>query len=341
VRQPEVARLAALVLALIVVVPVARAGSTAARSGAFLLEFLSNGRASALSAMTVAPDHRPFPDTAITADLFLHRGLRRGTSLVLVHGFTPQGKDDPRVQDAARLLARAGFDVAVPTIAGLTLGRLGLEDVEPVVAALAASRPPTVVISVSVGAGPALLAAADPRVRDQIGVVLSLGGYASAHEVVRFWLTGAYGYAGVSGRVRHDPEQVRAFVRANADRLVPSARATLEAADPETAERLLAAPPPDLAHYLDAVSPLRVARDVSARLILVHGRTDRAVPFTESLRLADARPARTRLVLVGAVDHVERADAAGWREALDFLALWQATYAFMSAAMPTARLISW
>jgi pimeloyl-ACP methyl ester carboxylesterase len=341
VRQPEVARLAALALALIVVVPVVLAGCTGLRSAAFLLEFLSGGRVSALSALTVAPDRRQFPNTTIDADLFLHRGLGRGTSLVLVHGFTPQGKDDPRVQDAAGLLARAGFDVTVPTIPGLTRGRLGLEDVEPVVAALAQIRPPALVISVSVGSGPALLAAADPRVRNQVGAVLSLGGYASAREVVRFWLTGAYGYAGVSGRVRHDPEQVRAFVRANADRLVPSARATLEAADPEAAERLLASPPSDLAQYLDAVSPLRVARDISARLILVHGRADRAVPFTESLRLADARPARTRLVLVGVVDHVERADAAGWREALDFLALWQATYAFMSAATPTARLISW
>jgi pimeloyl-ACP methyl ester carboxylesterase len=334
VRQPEVARLTALVLGLFVVVPVAHAGFTALCSGAFLLEFLSGGRAAALSAMTVPPDRRPFPTDAIAADLYLHRGLRRGTSLVLVHGFTPQGKDDPRVQDAAQLLARAGFDVAVPTISGLTRGRLGLEDVEPVVAAVAGSRPPALVISVSVGAGPALLAAADARVRHQVSAVLSLGGYASAREVVRFWLTGAYGYAGVSGRVNHDPEQVRAFVRANADRLVPSARMALEAVDPEAAERLLATPPPDLARYLDDVSPLRVARDVSARLILVHGRADRAVPFTESLRLADARPAGTTLVLVGVVDHVEGTDVASWRQALDLLALWQATYTFMSAATP-------
>jgi pimeloyl-ACP methyl ester carboxylesterase len=341
VRQPEVARLSALVLALIVIVPVARAGLTALTSGVFLLEFLSAGRAPMLSATTAAPDRQPFPGATVDADLFLSRGLRTGSSLVLVHGFTPEGKNDPRVQDAARLLARAGFDVIVPTIPGLTGGRLGPEDIEPVVATLAASRPPALVISVSVGAGPALLAAADPRVRAQVGAVLSLGGYASAHEVVRYWLTGAYGYAGVSGQVRHDPEQVRAFVRANADRLAPPVRTTLEETDPEAAERLLAAPPPDLARYLDALSPLRVARDISAHVILVHGRADRAVPFTESLRLADARPANTTLVLVGVVDHVEGARAAGWREALDFLVLWQAMYAFMSAGAPSGRLISW
>jgi len=46
----------------------------------------------------------------------------------------------------------------------------------PVTAALAARDAKTVLVGVSVGAGPALLAAADPRVRDRVSVVLSLGG---------------------------------------------------------------------------------------------------------------------------------------------------------------------
>ena len=57
---------------------------------------------------------------------------------MLVHGYSPEGKDDPRVRQAAALLARAGFDVAVPTIPGLTRGRLRPDDVEPVVATLTA-----------------------------------------------------------------------------------------------------------------------------------------------------------------------------------------------------------
>src|SRR2546430_6232807 len=49
-----------------------------------------------------------------------------------------EGKDDPRVREAAALLARSGFDVAVPAIPGLTRGRLRSDDVAPVVATLAA-----------------------------------------------------------------------------------------------------------------------------------------------------------------------------------------------------------
>jgi len=36
------------------------------------------------------------------------------------------------------------------------------------------------------------------------------------------------------------------------------------------------------------------------------------VPYTESLRLAAARPARTRVVLVGVLDHVEASRGASW-----------------------------
>ena len=326
-RQPEVVRLAALALALALAVPVAWAGWSALLAGAFLLEFLIRGRPAALSMLTAAPTRRPLLVPGASADLYVHAGLYAGAPLVLVHGFSPEGKDDPRVREAAALLSRTGFDVAVPTIPGLTRGRLGREDIEPVIATLAGRAASTLVVGVSVGAGPALLAAADPRVRDRVGAVLTLGGYASAHEVVRFWLTGAYGYEGIRGRVDHDPELVRTFVRANADRLDASSRAILEAADRDGAARLLTAPPPDLQQYLDALSPLRVARDIRARLVLVHGRADRAVPYTESLRLAAARPERTTLVLVGVVEHVEGRGASGWRGARDFLALWRVMYA--------------
>ena len=313
-----------------VVAPVVCAARTALLAGAFLVEFLTRGRP-VLSMLTDPPTRRPLALPGTAADLYLHAGLDAGRPLVLAHGFAPEGKDDPRVRDAAGLLARAGFDVAVPTIPGLTRGRLGSEDVEPVVGALAARDGRTVLIGVSVGAGPALLAAADPRVRERVSAVLSLGGYASAVEVLRFWLTGAYAYEGVRGRVEHDPELVRMFLRANADRLDPASRAALEAADREAAGRLLDAPPPDLQRYLDALSPIRVASGIGARLILVHGRADRAVPYTESLRLAAARPDRTTLVLVGLVEHVEGARGRGWSDARDLFALWRVMYALLGA----------
>jgi len=122
------------------------------------------------------------------------------------------------------------------------------------------------------------------------------------------------------------------FLRANGDRLDARSRALLESGDLEGVARFLAAPPVELQRHLDSLSPIRVARDIRARLVLVHGRTDRAVPYTESLRLAAARPERTTVVLVGVVDHVKSQGAVGWQGARDFLALWSAMYRLASGA---------
>ena len=303
------------------VAPVVDGGRRAALAAAFLVEFLTDGAVRALSGGAPPPAARA---AAPGIDVYVASRHGAAVPLVLVHGFAPQGKDEPRLRRAAALFTRAGFDVAVPTIPGLTRGRLRESDVAPVVAALELRREPTAIVSVSVGAGPALLAAADPRVRDRVAVVLSVGGYASARALLRFYLTGEYAWDGIQGRAHHDPALIRAFLEANED-LVASAGG-LEAGDPARAAALLDAPPAPLAALLDTLSPERVARDIRARLLLVHGREDVAVPYTESLRLAAARPARTRVALVGLLDHVDPAGRlyAGVR---DVVALWLMVYA--------------
>jgi pimeloyl-ACP methyl ester carboxylesterase len=318
VRQPEVGRrLSPLLAAALLVAPVVRATVDLVATALFLVEFLSAGQARPLTALTAAPRRVSLAVPDVAVDRWT-KGA--GVPLVLVHGYAPAGKDEPRVQQAAALLARAGFDVAVPTIPGLTRGRLRPEDVHPVVATLAARPTPSVVIAVSVGAGPALLAAADPAVRDRVPAVLSLGGYASAPELLRFFLTGEYAWGDVRGRVVHDPAVVRFFLEANADLLDTSVQSAL--ADPARAAAVLATPPPQVAALLASISPARVARDITARLVLVHGVDDRAVPYTESLRLAAARPEGTRVVLVHLVDHVEGTTwSTRWRSARELASL--------------------
>ena len=315
VRQPEITRLLALAAAAVVAFPVVLTARDLVVAVAFLVEFLSAGQARPLSALTGTPRREPLAVTGVAADRW---SWGEGSPLVLVHGYAPAGKDEPRVQQAAALLARAGYDVAVPTIPGLTRGRLRPDDVGSVLATVAARPGATAIVAVSVGAGPALLAAADPAVRDRTRVVLSLGGYASATELLRFFLTGEYAWNDVRGRVTHEPEIVRAFIEANADLLDTTAREALT--DPARAAATLAAPPPPVADLLARMSPERVARDIRARLLLVHGVNDRAVPYTESLRLAAARPEDTRVVLVHLLEHVEPGRGRAWLAAARELA---------------------
>ena len=132
--------------------------------------------------------------------------LRRAPGLVLVHGLSPEGKDDARLREAAGQLARAGWAVAVPTVRGLTALRLRPDDAGAVSASVQALRaagyPRVAILGVSLGAGPALLAAAGPDIAGNVSAVLALGGYASTVELLRYTLTGAYAFAELSGRAR-------------------------------------------------------------------------------------------------------------------------------------------
>jgi pimeloyl-ACP methyl ester carboxylesterase len=341
VRQREVARLALLVLALASVVPVVRASRVLLIAALFLTEFLTAGAWPALTRLASAPAREPLPVRGALVDRYLVPARTFRTPLVLVHGLAPDGKDDARLVAAAALLARAGFDVVVPTIPGLTQLRLRPEDVRPVVATLAAQQRPAVVVGVSVGAGVAMLAAAQAEARAPVRLVLSLGGYASAAELVRFYLTGEFEFGDARGRAAHDPALIETFVRANPDLLDASARRVLAAADLGAVDASLQRLSPDLRALFDALSPERVVRSITAPLLLVHGRDDVAVPYTESLRLAAVRPDRTRLVLVGVVGHVEGADVVErWSAVRDVLALWTATYRLLTLACTGAMSVA-
>jgi pimeloyl-ACP methyl ester carboxylesterase len=341
VRQPQVGgrRLLAaahLVLAAALAAPVVLAAHTLGSAGAFLVEFLTGDRVPALSALVPPASRRPLALAAVAADRHARPAFWAGPPLVLVPGFTPDGKDDPRALRAARLLAEAGFTVTVPTVPGLTRGRLRPDDVAPVVRAIAAADDdgarPVTVIGVSVGAGPALLAAADARVRDRVGAVVSLGGYASATELLRFFLTGDYAFGEARGRVEHDPAVVGAFVEANADLLDPATARALTGGDRAALAAALDRLSPEVTALLAALSPERVAGDLRARLVLVHARGDRAVPYTESLRLAAARPRDTRVVLVDLLDHVEGAGGTRWSGLGQALTLWGVLYGLLRGA---------
>jgi pimeloyl-ACP methyl ester carboxylesterase len=335
-----------LALALTLALPVLTTGWTVATSTAFLIEFLSEGRWHPLSAMTPEVVRRPLEARngragACVADLYLRSSFRRAPGLVLVHGLSPRGKDDPRLRAAASLLARAGFAVAVPTVEGLTVLRLRPEDSRAVVAAVSAltqtGHERVAILGVSLGAGPALLAATDPSVAPCLSGVLALGGYASAVELLRYTLTGAYHLDAMAGGHAVDEAAIARFARANPDLIGAAGRRLVDNRDPAAVDRLVADLPDETRRLLAALSPMREIARLRAPLFLIHGRDDPAVPFTESLRLARAarvagRPVRA--VVVGSVGHVEPEQRAGLG---DLAKLWATFYTFAVVTGGAAR----
>jgi len=297
------------------------AGWTAVCTTSFLVEFLSGGRSRPLTAMTSAPTIRPLPASAggqtVPVDLYVSPALRAPTGLVLVHGITDRGKDDPQVQAAAMLLARTGWAVAVPTVAGLTVLRLRPDDSLAVAAATRALAEQgyrsIAILGVSLGAAPALAAAAEPDIAPRPSAVLTLGGYASARELLRYTLTGAYAFGDVKGRRPVDEDDIARFAGANTELVAGAGRALVDNREPAEIDGLIAALPESTQRLLDALSPSTSVSRSAAPLFLLHGREDRTVPFTESLRLSEAaraagRPVRT--AIVGALSHVDPEDRA-------------------------------
>ncbi len=219
-------------------------------------------------------------------------------------------------------------------------------------------------VAISYAAGPAVLAALEPDLGAQVDFLVAVGGYYDIEALVTFFTTGRYRTApdrpwqaatpnpygrwiflrGNAGRleVSRDRALLREMARRKlndlaapiddlAARLGPEGRsvhALLQNRDPEAVPGLIARLPPDVRRDMRGLDPKR--RDLStlgADAILIHGRDDAVIPYTESLALAAALgPERTHLTLVDNLAHVDLGPA----DALDALRLWRAAYRVLS-----------
>jgi hypothetical protein len=311
----------------------------------------------------------------IPADLY--RPYRRGRRfpLLLVHGGNPSGKDDEQVELLANDLARAGVVVLVPEFEGVKNLRISIADAEDILqsfrylcrAEYARSRGG--MVGMGSGAGPMLLAAADPRIRDKVLVVATVGGYYDLRNVLSFKLTGAYEYAGQRGYMRPDASLRWMFAYKNLDLLRSSddrrklgkiieKQNQYEVAAAESLAKSLGREgralhaffvntdqdrftslyddlPLPVREYVYQLSPARAIKYITASFVIAHGMDDYSIPYTESLRLADAvgDKKRVRLALLphltksgpigfSAVDLYQRYVQGGWR-------LFTAIYGFL------------
>jgi pimeloyl-ACP methyl ester carboxylesterase len=117
--------------------------------------------------------------------------------LVLVPGFTPDGKDDPQLVDLATSFARARFLVVVPEMPGARDLRVGPEDIDAIADAGAFTLdedlcPAVAFAAISYAVGPTVIAALRPEIAPRLDHLTSLGGYHDLLAVVTFATTGHY-----------------------------------------------------------------------------------------------------------------------------------------------------
>ena len=264
-------------------------------------------------------------------DLYLPPPGRKRSGILLNHGVIDTGKDDPRLKRFANILCRAGFAVFVPDFAGMRSFRISPSDVDEIQAAFQhfLSRSEILpgslgLFGFSYGAGPTIIAACRPAIRQQARFVVSFGGYYDLKNVLSFIATGHFDFEGRK-YFRRPQEYGKWVFLANNLELVesPEERAILKDivqiklrdekapideylnrlggegrnilnllshTDPSQTEGFMRKLPPSVQFTVKALSVAPVLPDLLASLILAHGEDDDLIPFTETLRLANAAP---------------------------------------------------
>ena len=288
-----------------------------------------------LSTVSVEEVSVEVPGGRLAADLY-RPAAPRG-ALLLVHGLSPAGRRHVELARLARLLARHQRLVLVPQFEGLAAFRLSGREVDEVAAALgalAARGLEVGVVGFSFGAGPALLAAAGAP---GVALTASFGGYADLDAVLTYVTTGAHEFAGrryVAPQEEYNRWKLLAllvgFAEDGGDRMRLDAITRRKLADPgadtgpleadlgpggrailalvrnrreDAVASLLAAVPAGARQAMQALSPLAAVPRVPGRLLIAHGMGDVSIPFTESLRLAQAANGRADAIILETFEH--------------------------------------
>jgi pimeloyl-ACP methyl ester carboxylesterase len=233
----------------------------------------------------------------------------------------------------------------LPEVRRLALSRADGQRVASALRQLGKLQPdvPLGVAAISYAVGPAIIAALEQDLTPRIAFLVSIGGYHDITSAIRFITTGAFRPIGDSREFRIEPNSYGrwAFLLANADRLDNAADARLlqeiarrrfrdandditplaEGLGPQgrTVLALVNNRDPSAVPALIAMLPERVRQEIDGlnlalydlsklrgHLILVHGRGDPMVPYSESESLAaSASGAKVSLFIMGDIGHVE------------------------------------
>ncbi len=299
--------------------------------------------------------HYQSSDGTTVADVYRPNDDRQHAAVVLFLGANAAGRDDEDVVNLGHALAGAGYVVMFHWSPTMAL-KANIEPAETgnlvwayqYLAEREYVDPDRVGLGgFCVGASFALVAAADPRIQDEVYFVNAFGPYYNAETLLLQAASRSVEYDGertpwnvdkLTLRVLanelietlEDPADVDALTRRymNNQALTPEELAALSPAatnitrlldgtTPGEAQAIYAALPERFRSDLAAISPSFHVDDIRARLLVMHDRNDRLVPAAESRRLLAATEDRgdVRYTEVLAFEHV-RPSGGGTAELL-------------------------
>jgi dienelactone hydrolase len=222
-------------------------------------------------------------------------------AVVLELGIHPQPVDSPQIVQIGQAISRLGVVVGIPDPASLR--NLQVPPSEPghlADAVLAIRALPEVdqdrvgLAGFSAGASMALIAAADPRIADDLQFVSSFGGYGDADTLLVDVATNTTVMDGKVVPWEADPG-IRSDISTmllTSGRLGPGDTAAVDrlftATDRASAEAAIADFGSDLKANLEGISPLAFVDGIKVPVYLLHGQPDTAIPVAHATVLAQA-----------------------------------------------------
>jgi pimeloyl-ACP methyl ester carboxylesterase len=301
------------------------------------------GIAHGVRKVTRRPETETIRIGEMTVALIRPSGTGPWPTYVFVNGAHPERRREPVVERLTEGLARAGFLVIVPDPPGLAEGAITPTTLDGVIEAMrtAIERPEVAggraaVLGASTGASLALLAAADPELRDRISVVVAVTPFADLEKIVCLVTTGTYEQDGSPGHYAVNEllrdgviRSMLAAVGEERDRRrllelpTPLGEASLEAwhdclpeleADTQAVVRLLLNDDPacfgdlyrelpsDVRATIKRLSPVAAAAQVAGPVELVVPPRDEYFPHGEVVALVQSLP-NVHLTVTPTLDH--------------------------------------
>lgn len=227
-------------------------------------------------------------------DLYLPSTLGPHPGVVVCLGVVPFGVEHPQVPRLGEALARSGFAALLYWSPAMRDCRLDPADVADIASAYNSllgrsdvDKTHSGLIGTCVGGAFALMAAADPRIRDRVAFVCAYAPYASMRTLCRDIASASRERNGVREPWAVDPLTRKVYVHSVTALLEPGEAARLlETLSANEAERALEALPAALQQRLTAMSPVHYVADIRApRVVVLHDRDDVVIPVGESQRL--------------------------------------------------------
>jgi hypothetical protein len=284
--------------------------------------------------------------TPLAARFYYPAGRDHAPTVIVLHGVHHLGIEEPRLVAFATALSSHGFLAITPELSDLADYRVTPETVQSIGECAhfvrQSSGKQAIIIGLSFAGGLALMAAAEPRWRDDIGLVLAVGAYDDLQRVLEYYATNLATWP--SGEVTRLPAHEYGPLVAVYDypqeffspRDVPVARTALryllweDRARAQTEAKQLTAQGEQFFellfnHHIDVLSPVLLRgihkyHDVlaaisprghlvglQASVYLLHGAADNIVPPSETAWIErDIPPRCRRMALISPViSHLE------------------------------------